>query len=676
MPRMRAIRIVYWSFLVSLLGLLLSSGCTVKNKGTPHANQPPKVFFSSIPVSGTIFTKPDQFFWFALDRDGYIVEFQYALIPDSIIGFSKVPEPQRDSVVYDFLKRNRPDATGEWKAFRVADPLRLDTLRYPWVSVDNISQNGQTDTIALPTSSRTASDTTTRLTLVFVRARDDRGTLTTDSPNYPDSNSIAWRNFGRKNRPPRTHFVNIGTCNRAAITAVGSPPTFYSLDVNTYDPSPFMRVGHCGITINWIGSDSLDYPSQPQPRFDYFWELFGPFSSAASSGAGDSTKLWASTTYPNRWPGPNALPYQSPNRRTFTPATSMTFFGLRGFDTLTNFRPGFYHFRVRARDDADVLATQAASVTFRIFHPRFDRDILLIGKSTDNGSPVIFIPPTTFLSEASPLPAESTAVQNYYLKLIRDAGYVFPRFDSAQDVTFFSGKTPIPESLLARYKLVIFHKWRSYFTGSGETNFLVSLKNYMDAGGSVWGMGRDDLSDIVTIFNQPQPTEIPFDQSFMPGTGPGSGPLNGVGYFYFGVEKMFYSAHNLSVARDSVSREEFVGADPSDVAVSEGFPSLDIDTNVLMGFTVVSPPRKDSSRYRRYPAVNYFVRAPRSEHLYLFRSPVGIADTSHLHGKVAALRSDRHYFKSAYFGFPLHGIEEAEAVEVMRKMLNWFIGPP
>ncbi|MGE5692265.1 MAG: hypothetical protein ACM3YF_00625, partial [Candidatus Zixiibacteriota bacterium] len=101
-----------------------------------------------------------------------------------------------------------------------------------------------------------------------------------------------------------------------------------------------------------------------------------------------------------------------------------------------------------------------------------------------------------------------------------------------------------------------------------------------------------------------------------------------------------------------------------------------IDTNVIKSLTVVSPPRRDTSRYRRYPAVNYFVRAPRSEHLYLFRSPIGIADTSHLHGKVAALRSDRGVFKSAYFGFPLYGIEEADAVEVMRRMLRWFIGAP
>jgi hypothetical protein len=41
---------------------------------------------------------------------------------------------------------------------------------------------------------------------------------------------------------------------------------------------------------------------------------------------------------------------------TFTRAQSVTFFGLPGFDTLTNFRPGVYHFRVRARDDAGVVA--------------------------------------------------------------------------------------------------------------------------------------------------------------------------------------------------------------------------------------------------------------------------------------------------------------------------------
>jgi hypothetical protein len=277
------------------------------------------------------------------------------------------------------------------------------------------------------------------------------------------------------------------------------------------------------------------------------------------------------------------------------------------------------------------------------------------------------------IPDGSTPPQESVLIQNYYLKLIRDAGYG-THFDSAQDYKFFSEKSepgssppapPISESLLARYKLVIVHKERAFPTAN--TQLLAMLKNYMDAGGSVWVLGRDDLSDLTTGFNVAQPIELFFDRN---------NPVSGVGYFYFGAEKMFYHAHSLSVARDSISREEFVGADPSNVALGEGFPPLDIDTSVILRYTVAAPPRKDTSRYRQMPAVNYFVRGPRSEFLYLYRSPVGVADTSHLHGKVVAFRSDRTFFKTAYFGFPLYGIKETQAVLVMEKMLRWFLGPP
>ncbi|MCI0406767.1 MAG: hypothetical protein L0209_12020 [candidate division Zixibacteria bacterium] len=368
---------------LALSGLLLSAGCTVKRVGQSHENTAPKVFFSTVPVAGTVFTRPDQFFWFALDKDGYITEFQYALVPDSVVRITFSPPEKEDSVVRAFLN---------------AHPLDSDTV-WHWIIVDNLLRNGQTDTIALPTASRNAADTATRNTVVFVRARDDRGVLSSDPlPDLKNSplfdsifqanpNAIAWRYFGRKNRPPKTHFQSIGVCNKSPVVSPGLTPTFYSLDFNTYDTSGLMKVGHCGITLSWFGSDSADYPNQEQPPFDYFWELFGPF---ASSPFADTTRLWASTTYPNRWyPGAG-----SPTTRTFSPATSVTFFGLRGVDTLTNFRPGLYHFRVRARDDAGVVAPltlpgsppPTATNNFRVIHPRLDRDILLFCKSTTTPS--------------------------------------------------------------------------------------------------------------------------------------------------------------------------------------------------------------------------------------------------------------------------------------------------
>ena len=678
----------YWHFAIGLLyaavGFILAgSGCTVKKRGTAYVNTPPTVFFSTVPIASTVFTKPEELFWYATDRDGYIIEFQYALIPDSLIGggLTRFPVSQRDSVVRVFLSRNRPNSSGIWEVFK--DTLRRDTLRFSWVAVDNVGQNGQTATIGLPSASSNPADTATRPTEVFVRARDDKGALSTDvlsratTPKDLDSllqnaNAIAWRNFGRKNRPPDSHFRNISICNRFPIAQVleQNPPVLYSLDRPTYNSDPFLRVGHCGITINYEGSDSLDYPNQAQPNFEYFWELFGPYPTRFQVDLNaDSNRLWASTAYPVRWsPG-----LGSPTKRFFTSAKSFTFYGLKGFDTLTNYKPGYYHFRVRAKDDAQVADTTPALVIFGVVRPRLDRPILLIAKLTFTGGPTIQkngqpdgSTPFQDTTLAGTPDVGAMEVQNYYLRLIRNAGYG-SEIDSSQDLKIFAYNKSIPESLLARYKLVIFHKEKA-FPSNGTTEMLVSLKAYMDAGGSVWGFGRDDMSDLVPIFSGTEPVEFPFNQSQ---------PNTGVGYFYFGAQEIFYHAHHGGLALDSVTREEFVGADPSEVALGEGFPVLEVDTNVTKRYTVAAV-RKDSTPYRRVPAVNYFVRGPRSDNLYLFRSPVGIADTSHLRGKVVALRSDRLIFKSAYFGFSLFGIKEEPATCVMSRMLKWFLGkePP
>ncbi len=336
---------------------------------------------------------------------------------------------------------------------------------------------------------------------------------------------------------------------------------------------------------------------------------------------------------------------------------------------------------MRAREDAGVLDPVAdkSRNTFKVFHPRFDRDILLVGKSTTmGGGPFLnLVPPYGYIPDGSTPPQDSAQVQSYYLKLVRDAGYG-AHIDSAQDVKFYSEKSDpgfnsgvpgipmtLDDSVLARYKLVIFHKEGVFPTQN--TNLTAMLKAYMDVGGSVWGMGREDLTDLLSnVAGVDRPQEVFYDRS---------SAINGVGYFYFGAEKMFFNAHARLVAAESTSREEFVGADLGRYGLTDGFPPLDIDTNVVLRYTVAAA-RKDTSRYRQMPGVNYFVRQTRSEELYLYRSPVGVADTSHLNGKVVALRTNRTFFKTAYFGFPLYGIQEPQAVVVMQKMLNWFLGPP
>lgn len=593
------------------LAILITSGCTIKNKGTARENQPPTAFFSPVPVGNTIFTSPSELFWYATDPDGYIVEFQYSIQLDSVIRALVIDSSggRRDSIgtPLDFVNLHNPDTDTIWH----------------WVSLSNLNTNGQVATVAFP-----ASRDTTKVvkSVVFIRARDDQDAY---SP-------VVWRNYGRRNRAPNTH---MGTVNGFEVPL---PVTrvFYSLPQRTFNDT--FRVGHQGITLTWVGSDSADYP-RIQPGFTYFWELFGPFKETETLVA-DSARLWTTS---DRERGVR-----------YDTARSFTFYGLQGDSG--NLKLARYLFRVRTQDDAGVIDASPATTSFRIVNPQFDHEVLLIRKRARASDG-----PT---GEPSGFKDDST--QGFYVNLIRQAGYGSV-FDSLRDAIYLDPtNSTITVVQLARYKMVIYHKEQVFPTIKAIRNdeLIEALISYMNAGGSVWGLGRDELLDL-----EGGASNISSDPLIMRyNTG---SPVSGFAYFYFGVEGMFVHAHvNRMVAIDSVSNEEFIGADP----LVSGLPLLDVDTLATKSY-LVSPLRKPAPPgltpyYQRVPGVNYFVRAPFTEPVYLFRSP--FADTSHLNGKVVAVRANLRTFKTAQFGFSLYGIQEPQAAILMRQMLEWFIGPP
>lgn len=609
---------------------MAGAGCTIKNKGTAHENQPPQVFFAPVPLENTLFTAPSLLFWYATDPDGYIVQFEYSIQSDSLIRATK-----RDSAgipigsPLDFIQKH-PTSSG-------------DTI-WKWLVVSNLNVNGQTAVVALP------SDTFKVFrSVVFIRARDDQGAYTPDS-------LLRWRSFRRQNRPPNSYISSVNGFGGSPVSEV-----FFTLDRRTFSDSSDRRTGHNGVTIKWFGSDSLDYP-RAQPKFDYFWELFGPFTDVFS-GRADSTRLWASSEHPDHYNPSFTAP-------RYAPADSVTLYGLRGVDMPDNYKIGAYFFRVRSRDDAGVSDPTPASLRFQVIHPRFDRKILLVWKR----------PRTSSGPTGEPNRANDSASQSYYIDLIRRAGYDGSDFDAVYDAKTFVADIAIPDSLLARYQFVIYHKEQLIRTQDFALSG--SLVKYMNGGGSVWGLGRDDLLDL---------------------DGPGSGiddrlslvsyndfdPSIGVAFFYFGIDAMVSDHHvNEVIAeeRTHVSNEQFVGADTllnsqtDPRAKVPGLPTLDVDTLVTKAYIRSRfRIRPDSllypdSLYRRMPGVNTFQRAVRSQPLYLYRS--AFSDTSKLNGQVVAVRSDRGSFKTAQFGFSLYGIQKCQAVFLTRKMLEWFIGPP
>ncbi len=630
----------YSGFGFSLLGLallLISGGCTIKKKGTAHTNQPPFVFFAPVPLENSLFTTPSQLFWYATDPDGYVVQFEYSIQVDSVVRASK--------------KDNTGKPIGTPLDFIKAHSTNADTIGiWHWTIISNLGQNGQTAVVALP------SDTSKVFqSVVFIRAQDDQGAYTPDS-------LLKWRTFQRKNRAPDTFLGRINSVtpptpqnNIATVTEF-----FFSRDSLTYSGTPEdLRTGHTGVTITWLGSDSADYP-RTQPKFEYFWELFGPFNDFSTAKV-DSNKLWAASDRPFHY-DPSFI------TQRYTSDQFFTFFGLRGADNPINNKPGYYFFRVRTRDDAGVSDPKPIALKFVIIHPRFDRKILLIRRlARQSWGPT-----------GEPAQLADEASQGYYINLIRQAGYGSD-FDSLQDTRTEVVTSPLFDSILARHKLVIVHKEQLFPTGNAaEMN--LSLMKYMNVGGSVWVLGRDDLLDIdgpgASINSEG--LLIQYDEN---------NPSNGFPFFFFGINGMLSDGHLLRVigsSGDHVSNEQFIGADTL-VSVDSrqkvpGLPTLDIDTNVTKAY-LRSPlrVRPDSllypdSLYRRMPAVNYFERGVRSQPLYLYRS--AFPDTSDLNGKTVAVRSDRGSFKTACFGFSLYGIKEPQAAVLMGKMLEWFLGPP
>ncbi len=581
-----------------VLLLLAGSGCTIKNKGTAAPNAAPRVFFSPVPLDSTLFTAPVELFWYALDGDGYIVEFQYSIQTDSVV--------QAAGGEAVFVGQNNPNTSPVWN----------------WVSISNLFQNGQRAVVAFPAS---IDSTKIVRSVIFLRARDDQGAYSTDA--WPAANSIVWRNFARKNRPPNTYISQTDTSDRRLIIPAGGR-AFYSLDQSTF--SSAAQVGHSGITFSWRGVDSADYPRSSPPPFRFYWELFGPFPDSASA---DSL--------------PDSL-YRSSSG--FVTDTTVTFFGLRGFQT--NIRPAIYLFQVRAVDDAGAIDATPRRLRFRVVHPTFDKRILLVRRTIPGGGIISGQPSVTVMGTS----------QAYYAGLLSQAGYPIQPGDTLV-LPGGATVTQMPESLLARYQMVIYHKEEARV--SSEAGFLAQLRRYMNIGGMVWGMGRADLSDLSPAWPGPGGL-VKFDNN---------DPVTGIPFFYFGCDQLFFHAHVNYIINDSLSNEQSIGTDLAVPAGPADLPLLEVDTLVTKAY-VANSRRKPNPfpYYLQMPEVNYFViRRPEAEPLYLYRS--AFPDTSSLHGKVVAVRWKRGPLRTAQFGFPLYGIKQPQAVEITKKMLDWFFDP-
>ncbi|MCJ7508486.1 MAG: hypothetical protein MUO85_07115, partial [candidate division Zixibacteria bacterium] len=246
---------------VGLLGLILLVtltflGCENKIKGTRRTNEPPVISFSNVPPDSFAFSLNPQVSWYAVDIDGYVKKYQYAvIIADSLHVVGKLWNGGGTLTAVDsacsVLVRIPPEA---W----------VDSLRH-------IDSTMVPDSIAKFIS---AVDTTTSIVKVWLFSKENPSDFVTQHlfvraiDNDDSTSNIIHRRFSRNNHLPKAH--------------ISYTPFRNDTDVKTLYSLPDTTQTWRGIKITWEGSDSSDYEGT-QPDFIYRWELWGPFARVPST---------------------------------------------------------------------------------------------------------------------------------------------------------------------------------------------------------------------------------------------------------------------------------------------------------------------------------------------------------------------------------------------------------
>ncbi|MBD3234595.1 MAG: hypothetical protein GF315_12790 [candidate division Zixibacteria bacterium] len=436
-----------------------------------------------------------------------------------------------------------------------------------------------------------------------------------------------------------------------------APDTYLESDLDriwyTY---PYLTDYYKGIPIEWSGSDSLDFPDQEQPAFEYHWQLFGPFDTLENDPAyitmdmlhPDSVYEAYDSTINEmvRWES-----YDTLNNDVWVNDEDLT---------LYNLRTGHYIFWVMARDDASVIdsvylkedGSFQSMAVFHVLQPYWN-------SGNDSLKKILVFDHSAY----GTLPGEwgdGDSVQTFYMNMFAELGL------DNEDITWRGGlnsnsAAPPDVAELVKHEmlLVLNEDWFSRVSDSSVVWYI----EYLNVTGKVFVMGRHSFCTLTRGSIAPL-TEVIF------GFDNGDNLAGNYAADYFDLYSATYPGFTVGEYN-----QELTGA----ISVHPDFPELSIDT--LKAIEVAEGWYEENNTY--LPAVEIMARGGDSETIYNFESyqpqisayhgwPIATRALITMGGTTVDGMSERTAFQTSYFSFPLFYVEYEGAVEAMGEMLEWY----
>lgn len=629
-------------------------GCSkLKNKVVKHVtDQSPIVYLVNIPPTDSKSSTNPRIYWYGTDPDGYIIKYQYLVIPEIVSYDSNGTTverdlgliPKLDGYIDSFFVKDiesispakwNPDSIASFLSSRTYNSIPYHIFPESVIVEDSVGSEENVRLFAELDTIKWVSQ------YIFIRAVDNED-LTSKIWKPDQKGGNVFRRFSRNNHPPETEILWDTT-----------------LGVGVYYCLPETTATWKGIKISWEGSDPIDYPAK-QPEFLYKWELLGPFEDTLEINPDTSEPIADSS-------------YDSFTNSFWVWDKYKIFVNLKNYGNLTY---GWYLFRVRCKDDALVVDETPAYTLFKVIHPYFtyskEKKVLLVDAS-NYGDALPCVDPDKIDRVREIYESHLSYVQSYL-----PFDYV-----NWKDRTTTPAAVPSPDlETLSLYNLVIVvnYSQKSGIVGDSlpyplfvrgklvvdDFGYSVYI-NYLDVGGKVWFVGTNnfgldpgksrmvhqlDAADFSSGFNKrPYPCIL--------------------GDSYFGLEAVFFPKWEAALGIET--NEEFVRAEPFLGALE--FPPLQadsarLDSLIWWAKDLIEQGSLVPGNMTAVPGVNYEVITIEAQRIYSFVSFLG--PNSEMHERPCGSRFIGSTFKTAEFCFPLFLMKDEQAKEAMKLMIEWF----